>query len=183
MWPASTRSTDAPQVARAAYPLSSVQVRPARYTSTGTLPVDAFAGKNKLKFASRPPRAADYLTDAGCHERGAMRMMGKANLKLVLCELAAVDFAGGELLKRHGTGGGWGSRWVCCIRNPSAAVARTWEASKGRVAHTSYRYRPMMSRVLPTGLSDAPSTRLAELPSSSTRLRAALFVRPNRNGT
>jgi len=42
------------------YPLSSVQVRPARYVNKGTLLVElAPGGRKRLKFAETPPRVAD----------------------------------------------------------------------------------------------------------------------------
>ena len=42
--------------------MSSVQVRPDRYTSTGTLPFEALAGMKILKRASVPPSTSDYVT-------------------------------------------------------------------------------------------------------------------------
>jgi len=42
------------------YPLSSVQVNPASQVRMGTVSWTVFAGRKMLKWASKPPRAADY---------------------------------------------------------------------------------------------------------------------------
>ena len=55
-----------------AHALSSVQVRPERYTSTGTLPFEALAGMKRLNWAYVPPSTSD------CDHRDALGDHGVA---------------------------------------------------------------------------------------------------------